>query len=95
MLQIISPDPNRVYRLDPLLPANAQEVPVTVLPGSALAATGASITLMVDGAPFAQAAAPDYSAWWRLTQGQHAFQATARRADGSEIVSAKIIITVE
>ncbi len=94
-LRLISPDPNRVYRLDPLLPASAQEVPVTALPGSTLAAEGASITLTVDGAPFAQAAAPDYTAWWPLTRGQHIFQATARGADGSEIVSSKVVVTVE
>lgn len=94
-LQITSPDPNRIYRLDPLLPASAQEVPVSVLPGTALAAEGAPITLLVDGEPFAQVTAPEYTAWWRLIRGRHTFQASTPGSDGHAVFSAEVTVVVE
>jgi membrane peptidoglycan carboxypeptidase len=90
-LQLTSPDPNRVYRIDPGLPVNAQQVPVTALPGS----ESVEVTLMVDGAPFAALTGPDYTAWWTLTVGRHTFQAVAGLTDGSQARSEPVVVFVE
>ena len=63
LLSLTSPDPNRVYTLDPGLPASAQQIPLTALPGGELASTAGPITLLADGEPLAIVAAPDYTAW--------------------------------
>ncbi len=94
-LSLTSPDPNRVYTRDPGLPASAQQVPLTALPGSELAAAAAPVTLLTDGVPFAIVDAPDYTAWWPLTAGQHTFLAVATRADGSQIASEPVTVLVE
>jgi hypothetical protein len=93
-LRLASPDPNRVYRLDPLLPASTQRLPITARPGPELVAD-APITLLLDGTPLATVRGPDYTAWWPLIRGQHVFQAVATGPDGTRIVSANVIISVE
>jgi membrane peptidoglycan carboxypeptidase len=95
-LHLASPDPNRAYRLDPGLPAAAQQLPVTVEPGAALAEDAAgAITVLLDGKPLAAASAPDYTVWWPLTIGEHTFQAVARLKNGAEARSEVVAIIVE
>jgi membrane peptidoglycan carboxypeptidase len=93
-LVLVSPEPNRAYRVDPVLPANAQQVPVVARPGAELVARGATISLLVDGSLLAAIAGPDYAAWWRLDPGPHTFEAVARGPGGEEIRSAPVHITV-
>ena len=76
-LSLTSPDPNRVYALDPGLPASAQQVPLTALSRDELSAGTQGITLLADDVPLAIVAAPDYTAWWPLTAGRHTFRAVA------------------
>jgi len=95
LLALTSPDPNRVYRIDPGLPASAQEVPITALPDFSLTGQADRITLLVDGEPFATVAGPDYTAWWRLTRGRHIFQAAAVEADGVQVRSESIVVFVD
>ncbi len=92
---ITSPDPNRAYRIDPGLPASAQKLPITARLGEALNAQAASVTLLLDGAPLAVVAGPDYTAWWPLTTGAHTFEAIVTGADGTRIRSAAINVLVE
>jgi membrane carboxypeptidase/penicillin-binding protein PbpC len=93
-LRLTSPDPNRVYTLDPGLPASAQQVPLTALLNDSIATAG-PITLLVDGVPLASVAAPDYTAWWPLVAGQHTFVASATRTDGTHIESEPVMVWVE
>jgi hypothetical protein len=94
-LSLTSPDPNRVYALDPGLPASAQQVPLTALPQDALSAGTPGITLLADDVPLAIVAAPDYTVWWPLTAGRHTFRAVATRADGSRVESEPVTVWVE
>jgi len=93
-LQLTSPDPNQTYRLDPGLPLSAQKLPITARPGPALAAQGAPVTLLLDGAPFAAVGAPDYTAWWPLSPGQHTFQAIATSENGGAEKSEPVTVFV-
>lgn len=93
-LVLISPDPNRAYRIDSGLPAEIQKLPITVRPSRELQAQGAAVTLLVDGSPWAVVAAPDYTAWWPLTPGQHTIEAQVDTAQG-RFHSAAVRISVE
>jgi membrane peptidoglycan carboxypeptidase len=90
-LKLTSPDPNRVYRLDPGLPAGAQQVPVTALPEGEIG----DLTLLVDGMRFAALPGPDYTAWWTLSRGKHTFQAIATQKDGARTASEAVVVFVE
>ncbi len=91
-LQLTSPDPQRVYRIDPGLPREAQAAPVTALVS---ASPVSSVTLLVDGAPLAVVSSPDYTAWWPLQPGRHTFQAVATSPDGREARSEEVVVFVE
>ena len=92
---IASPDPNRVYRVDPGLPRNVQQLPIMARLSDAARAGGATVTLLVDGAELAVVAGPDYTAWWPLTAGSHTFEAMVVAADGTRIRSAAVNVLVE
>ena len=94
-LRLTSPDPNRVYTLDPSLPVNAQQVLIAALLGEGSGEVAGPITLLADGEPLANVAAPDYTAWWPLRAGQHTFLAVATRPDGTQIESAPVTVRVE
>ncbi len=91
-LQLVSPDPNRTYRINPGLPLNAQAIPITALPAPGLED---NIVLWVDGALLAPAPGPEYTAWWALAKGRHTFQAVAHRPNGQEVRSAEVVVFVE
>lgn len=91
-LRLVSPDPGRFLRIDPGLPREAQQLPVTALPTVALRGP---ITLTVDGEPFAVVGAPEWSAWWRLAEGRHVFGAYGVAADGREVRAEDVVIVVE
>ena len=94
-LRLSSPDPNRAYRLDLGLPADAQQFPVVAAPGPALLGTHSPITILLDGHPWTTVAGPDYTAWWTLGLGRHTFQAVARDASGTEVRSDMVEISVQ
>jgi hypothetical protein len=94
-LALASPDPNRFYKLDPGLPAEAQKLQVTAMPGPELRRNGSAITLLLDGGPFATVSGPDYTTWWQLATGEHTFEATGRRGDGTQVTSTVVRIYVE
>jgi len=48
----------------------------------------------LDGAPFAAVGAPDYTAWWPLSPGQHTFQAVAAGKNGGEEKSEPVTVFV-
>ena len=91
-LSLLSPDPNRVLRIDPGLPRSAQQIPVTALPAFDVAG---GVTLSVNGATLAIVDGPEFTAWWTLETGRYVFGASAARADGSIVRSADVIVMVE
>ncbi len=91
-LALISPDANRVYRLDPTLPGESQATPVSVHVAPEL--QSATVTVLVDGAALARVNGPDYTQWWPLERGEHELQAVAIRRDGSRVTSKPIVIRV-
>ena len=94
-LKLASPDPNRVFRLDPLLPANAQQLAVVVLADPSQVSKEDQVSVTLDGASLVTLDWPDYTAWWPLALGEHAFQAVARTADGRLLRSQTVLIRVE
>jgi membrane peptidoglycan carboxypeptidase len=94
-IRLTSPDGNRVYRIDPRLPANVQRIAVTAAPGAAFGSSGVKVTLLVDGAPLAQVVGPDYTAWWQLQAGRHSFQAVAMGPGGETARSAAVTVLIE
>jgi hypothetical protein len=89
-IRLASPDANRVYRLDPRLPPEAQSIAVTAVPGLDLAADDPPVMLYLDGARLAALEGPDYTSWWQLQAGRHTFQAVAIRS-GGQIVSSDLV----
>jgi membrane peptidoglycan carboxypeptidase len=91
-LRLVSPDRGRILRIDPGLPREAQQLPVTALPTVPLAGP---VTLTIDGAPFAVVGAPEWSAWWGLEPGRHIFGAYATAADGRTLRAEDVTVVVE
>ncbi|MBC8449860.1 MAG: penicillin-binding protein 1C [Chloroflexi bacterium] len=91
-LVLTSPDPLSHFRLRAGLPRDAQRIEVAARPGDGVAL--AQVTLLADGEPLATLAAPPYRAWWPLTPGAHEFQAVGMDAEGQELASAPVRITV-
>lgn len=92
-LFLTSPDPNAAFRLSPALPAETQRLEIAARPGDGVAL--ARLTLLADGVPLADFAAPPYRAWWPLQAGFHEFRAIGIDRDGREVASAPVRITVE
>jgi membrane peptidoglycan carboxypeptidase len=94
-IHLTSPDDNRVYRLDPRLPAEAQRIAVTAVPGFELAAYDPPVTLYLDGIRLASVEGPDYTSWWQLQAGRHTFQGVAIRPDGQIVSSDFVTVQVQ
>jgi len=94
-IRLTSPDDNRVFRLDPRLPPEAQRIAVTAVPGVELAAYNPPVTLYLDGARFASPEGPDYTSWWQLQAGRHTFHAVAIRPDGQIVSSDSVTVQVQ
>jgi membrane peptidoglycan carboxypeptidase len=93
-LALVSPEPNRIYRMDPALPGEAQEAPISVRVDQALAATGAPVAVLLDGQPLGTVAGPDYTLWWELRPGTHTLQAVATASNGQRLTSDAVTIRV-
>jgi len=91
-LVLTSPDPFSHYRLRPGWPWEAQRIEVAARPGDGV--TLARVTLLADGEPLATLTKPPYRAWWILTPGEHEFRAMGVDAEGRELVSPLVRITV-
>jgi hypothetical protein len=86
------PDRGAVYRLDPGLPRDAQQIEVGVRPGAGVSLV--EVRLRVDGQPLAVFGGPPYQALWQLEPGRHAFSAEGITADGQRLVSDEVWIEV-
>jgi penicillin-binding protein 1C len=78
-LRILSPDPETIFQLSPVLPFESQRVrfSVSVPPGTR------QIEYMVNGEPVGTASAEPWWAWWALVPGDYSLEAVATLADGS------------
>jgi membrane peptidoglycan carboxypeptidase len=94
-IRLVSPENGRVYRLDSRLPADAQRVAVTAVPGEQLAADSPTVTLFLDGAPLGSVDGPDYTAWWPLQAGQHTFRAMAMGSEGRQVASDPVTVMIQ
>jgi membrane peptidoglycan carboxypeptidase len=94
-IRLTSPDANRVYRLDPRLPAEVQRIAVTAVTGAELVAYEPRVTLLLDGAPLASMEGPDYTAWWPLQAGRHTFQAMAMGPGGQKVASDFVTVLIQ
>jgi membrane carboxypeptidase/penicillin-binding protein len=91
-LTMSSPDSGAVYRLDPGLPLEAQQIEVSVWPGASVRLT--EVLLLVDGRPLARLDRPPYSTLWTLEQGSHLFSAEGVTAGGVRVTSNQVQVQV-
>ncbi len=68
-----SPPDGSIYRLDPDLPAGAQEIPIT----AETALSAARVRIWADGILLTECTTPSCTAWWPLSPGEHRFWAEA------------------
>ncbi len=89
-LRLLEPDPYSIFRLSPILPADAQRLRLTagVTPGTR------RVTYLMDGEAIGSATESPWAVWWTLEVGQHELVAVAELADGTTEESAPIPFTV-
>jgi 1A family penicillin-binding protein len=87
-----SPDEGAVYRLDPALPRDAQQIEVMAYAGAGVSLR--EVTLLVDGQPLARFGAPPYKALWRLEPGRHVFSAEGVTVSGERVASDDVAVEV-
>ncbi len=92
-LKMTGPDAGAVYRLDPALPRDAQQIEVAARAGAGVSLR--AVTLLVDGRPLAEFGAPPYQALWRLAAGRHVFTAEGVTAAGERVSSDAVWIEVQ
>ena len=91
-LVMSSPDAGAVYRLDPGLPRDAQQIEVSAWLGAGTQLS--QVTLLVDGMPLARLGASPYVAPWRLEPGLHVFSAEGVAANGDRVRSNQVQVEV-
>ena len=89
-LQLVSPDPNAIFRLAPDLPVDQQKIAIQAVGEAGLG----EVTLWVDGTLVAKLTSPPYQFWWTLTTGSHQAWAEAVRANGEKVTSPVISFSV-
>ncbi len=89
-LRLLEPDPYTVFKLSPLIPAEAQRLRLTVgaPPGTQ------SVTYIMDGETLGTVTASPWDLWWSLQIGDHELVAQAELSDGSTQTSAAIPFSV-
>jgi membrane carboxypeptidase/penicillin-binding protein PbpC len=78
-LRILTPDPETIFQLSPVLPFESQRVrfSVSVPPGTR------QIDYWLNGEPVGEASLEPWWAWWPLIPGDYTLEAVATLADGS------------
>ena len=94
-LQLISPDPNTVYRISPAMPLETQKLAIEVVTSANIA----EMTVFVDGTAVGTLTAPHFQTWWTLEVGQHQMWVEAVAGNGnlvkSEVVVFEVLAVVE
>ncbi|NPA92368.1 MAG: hypothetical protein GXO56_01635, partial [Chloroflexi bacterium] len=86
-----NPPDGSVYRLTSDVPADAQKIPIV----AETALTGTRLRIWADGALLAECPAPNCTAWWPLSPGEHRFWADLVGEDKNTISSPRIQVFVE
>lgn len=90
IIAITSPDPQTVYHLTPLIPAESQQIRITAVSAVPLR----SLTFVLDGRPLATLGAPPFEMWWRLAAGDHQLEIVGKDAAGSEYQGEPVTFSV-
>ncbi len=88
-LTLISPTPNTVYRIDPGIALDVQQLSV-----EAVGQGFSQVALYVDGNLLTAFSTPPYQVWWTLTAGEHRFWAEGMDVNGATLKSETVSIRV-
>ena len=91
-LTMNNPDSGAVYRIDPGLPLDAQQIEISAWPGANVRLS--EVRLLVDGRPLAWLEAAPYSITWKLEPGLHIFSAEGVTTDGDRVTSNQVRVEV-
>jgi hypothetical protein len=91
-LILSSPDLGAIYRIVKGMPLTHQKIKVTLY--AACNTQLKTVTMLVDGEPFADLTAPPFEAFWTLSPGSHSFSATALDGSGNTLSSNDVSIMV-
>lgn len=91
-LILSTPDQGATYRIVKGMPLEHQRIKVSLY--AACDAQVKTVTMLVDGQPFAQLTAPPFETFWILSPGTHSFSASALDAVGKELSGNEVSITV-
>jgi penicillin-binding protein 1C len=92
-LAVISPDPNTVFRLDPVRPERSQRIALVARAGGE--ASFDRVVLQVDGQTLAASALSPYRTFWTLERGEHMITAVGYDTHGRALESEPVHIVVE
>lgn len=84
--RLLSPDPYTVFRMTPLLPADAQRIRLTI----AVPTHTESVSYWLDGDLLTTVQDAPFDHWWELLPGDHELYATVALDDGSTMTTASI-----
>jgi 1A family penicillin-binding protein len=85
-LIITAPDAHTIYRIDPGLPRDAQQIRIAAVGPPGLH----DVTLYVDNAPLAMLPGAPFEVYWRLEVGEHTARAVGFTQEGQRIDSGDI-----
>lgn len=91
-LILSSPYQGAAYRIVKGMPLEHQRIKVALY--AACDAQLKTVTMFVDGQPFAELATPPFETFWMLSPGSHSFSAMALDASGKELGGNEVSITV-
>lgn len=91
-LILSSPDQSATYRIVKSMPLAHQKIKVALY--AACNTQLKTVTMLVDGEPFADLTAPPFEAFWTLSPGSHSFSAIALDGSGNTLSSNDVLITV-
>src|SRR5690606_27411406 len=77
-LIVTSPDAQSIFRINPGLPLDAQQIRVAAAGPPGLH----DVTLFLDGQPLAMLSAPPFEAYWQIAPGEHTVRARGVTASG-------------
>lgn len=90
-IRLVSPANGMIFQIAPGLPLDSQKIYLL-----AAAQPGISqVTFYVDDIAVAQSSAPVFEGWWALQPGEHTFLAEGKDANGNNLRSQKVTITVQ
>lgn len=89
-LRIVRPDPNAVYRLSAVLPADAQRLPLAVVGAEGLQA----VTFYLNGVAVGTVESTPQQVLWPLAVGEYTLVVRGAMADGTVVESAAVSFSV-